>query len=102
MSLLSSFSASDAADDARRRAQTPTSESTLQLVARLERELSALPPPDPTAVAGQAEARDLVERRRQLLDQLAEIERRINQDNTQPKRRYVGPATRDRKSTRLN
>src|SRR5574337_1235996 len=66
MSLLSSFSASDAADDARRRAETTTSESTLQLVARLERELSALPPPDPTAVAGQAESRDLVERRRRI------------------------------------
>lgn len=90
-----SFQLGDAADDARRRVETTTSESTLQLVARLERELSALPPPDPTAAAGQAEARDLVERRRQLLDQLAEIERRINQDNAQPKRRYVGPATRE-------
>src|SRR5574337_1701130 len=95
MSLLSSFSASDAADDARRRAETTTSESTLQLVARLERELSALPPPDPTAVAGDPEARDLAEWRRQLLDQLAEIERRLNQDNAHPKRRYVGPATRE-------
>jgi protein TonB len=85
----------DASDDPRRHAEATPNESMLQLVARLQRELSALPPPDPSQVAGQQEARDIVERRRQLLDQLAEIERRINQDNAQPKRRYVGPATRE-------
>ncbi len=89
------FQLGDSSDDARRHAETAPNESTLQLVARLQRELSALPPPDPNQVAGQQEARELVERRRQLLDQLAEIERRINQDNAQPKRRYVGPATRE-------
>lgn len=89
------FQLGDAADDARRHAEATPNESALQLVARLERELSALPPPDPAAVAGQPEARDLVERRRQLLDQLAEIERRLNQDNAQARRRYIGPATRE-------
>ncbi len=85
----------DASDDARRHAEAAPNESTLQLVARLERELSELPPPDPNSVAGRPEAREVVERRRQLLDQLAEIERRINQSSAGPKRRYVGPATRE-------
>ena len=35
------------------------------------------------------------ERRRQLVELLAEIEKRINEENARPKRRYISPATRE-------
>ena len=35
------------------------------------------------------------EKRRQLVKLLAEIEKRINDENARPKRRYVSPATRE-------
>ena len=41
-------------------------------------------------------ARALEERRRQLLDILGAIERRVAQDSAGPRRRFVGPSTRSR------
>jgi protein TonB len=38
---------------------------------------------------------DLEERRRLLLKQMAEIERRIQQDSVKPRKRYIGPSTRE-------
>ena len=35
------------------------------------------------------------EKRRQLLKLLAEIEKRINEENSRPKKRYISPATRE-------
>jgi protein TonB len=35
------------------------------------------------------------EKRRQLIKLLAEIERRINEENAKPKKRYISPATRE-------
>ena len=35
------------------------------------------------------------ERRRQLLQLLAEIEKRVNEENARPKKRYISPATRE-------
>jgi periplasmic protein TonB len=35
------------------------------------------------------------EKRRHLIKLLAEIERRINQENARPKKRYISPATRE-------
>jgi len=54
-----------------------------------------LPPPDPQREPGSPRERELQERHRQLLQQLAEIEKRINTENARPKRRYVSPATRE-------
>ena len=42
-----------------------------------------------------AEAREQDEKRRQLLRLLAEIEKRINDENARPKKRYISPATRE-------
>ena len=39
--------------------------------------------------------RSVYEDRRQMLKLLAEIEKRINEDNAQPRKRYVSPATRE-------
>jgi protein TonB len=84
----------DAADDARRRIDEMQQQQQ-QLLAQIRRELAAMPPPDPQRETGDPEEREPDERRRQLLQLLAEIEKRINEQNARPKKRYVGPATRE-------
>ena len=70
-------------------------EQQQQLLAQIRREVALLPPPDPAREAGTPEERAQEERRRQLLRYLAEIEKRINEENTRPKKRYISPATRE-------
>jgi protein TonB len=64
------------------------------------RATSPLPPSLVTEVGDAAEEsrkqiEQLQERRRQLIDVLAEIEKRINDENARPKKRYISPATRE-------
>ena len=66
-----------------------------QLLAQIRRELAMLPMPDPMREQGNPEERAQEERRRQLVQLLAEIEKRINEENARPKRRYISPATRE-------
>jgi protein TonB len=56
---------------------------------------AALPPPDPKQPSNTPEAVAREERRRQLFKLLAEIERRVNEENARPKKRYISPATRE-------
>lgn len=84
----------EAADEARRRIDELQEQQQL-LLAQIRRELAALPPPNPQRDQGSAEAREQDERRRQLLRLLAEIEKRINEENARPKKRYISPATRE-------
>lgn len=84
----------DAADAARRRVDQLL-EQQRQLLAHVRREMAVLPPPDPQRDSGSPAERDQEERRRQLLNLLAEIERRINEENARPKKRYISPATRE-------
>jgi periplasmic protein TonB len=70
-------------------------ETQQQLLAQLRREIAMLPAPDPRRDQGEPEARALEEKRRQLVELLAEIEKRINEENARPKRRYISPATRE-------
>ena len=66
-----------------------------QLLAQIRREVALLPPPDPSKpLMSQAEA-EREERRRQMLRTLAEIEKRVNEENARPKKRYISPATRE-------
>ncbi len=66
-----------------------------QLLAHLRREMALLPQPEPKLDSGTPEARAQEERRRQLIQLLAEIEKRINEENARPKKRYISPATRE-------
>jgi protein TonB len=66
-----------------------------QLLAQIRREMALLPPPDPNRNPGKPADRDLEERRRLLLKVLAEIEKRINDENARPRKRYISPATRE-------
>jgi protein TonB len=84
----------DAAEDAQRQIEQ-LQQQQQQLLAQIRREVALLPPPDPQRDAGTPRARAQEERRRQLLRLLAEIEKRINEENARPKKRYISPATRE-------
>jgi periplasmic protein TonB len=66
-----------------------------QLLAQIRREVALLPPPDPSHVVQTVQEAEREERRRQMLRMLAEIEKRINEENARPKKRYISPATRE-------
>lgn len=66
-----------------------------ELLAQIRRELAVMPPPDPRKLSTSQQAKAEEERRRQLLDLLAEIEKRINEENARPKKRYLSPSTRE-------
>jgi hypothetical protein len=84
----------DSPDDARRRIEQLQQEQQ-QLLAQIRREIATLPPPDPRRENGTPQEREQDERRRQLLRLLAEIEKRVNEENARPKKRYISPATRE-------
>jgi protein TonB len=66
------------------------------LLAQVRRELAMLPvPASPTRAGVSQQEREQEERRRQLVRLLAEIEKRIEQENARPRKRYVSPATRE-------
>jgi protein TonB len=66
-----------------------------QLVETQQQLLAQLPPPDPKRDRGDPQNRSQEDQRRQLLQLMAEIEKRINEENSRPKRRYISPATRE-------
>jgi protein TonB len=74
---------------------TQLQEQQQQLLAQLRRELALLPPPDPRREKSDQAERARVERRRQLIDLLAEIEKRVNAESARPRKRYISPATRE-------
>jgi len=84
----------DAAEDAQRKIEA-MQEQQMVLLAQLQRQLASLPPPDPRQATSNPEAQAREEKRRQLIQLLAEIERRINEENARPKKRYISPATRE-------
>jgi len=91
----SSFTAvGDSAEEAQRQIEAMQEQQTL-LLAQIRRQLAAMPQPDPRRPGLTPEQAAQEEKRRQLLELLAEIERRVNEENARPKRRFVSPATRE-------
>jgi protein TonB len=84
----------DAAEDAQKKIDAMQEQQTL-LLTQLKKMLAALPPPDPKQATSSPEAKAREEKRRQLLKLLAEIERRIDEENARPKKRYISPSTRE-------
>ena len=84
----------DSAEDAQRKIDA-MQEQQMLLLAQLKKMLAALPPPDPKQPTTAPEAQAREEKRRQLIKLLAEIERRINEENARPKKRYISPSTRE-------
>jgi len=70
-------------------------EEQRELLARLRRELAALPTADPKREAHTAEGRARIEQRKQMLQLTAEIEKHINEESARPKKRYVSPSTKE-------
>jgi periplasmic protein TonB len=66
-----------------------------QLLTQVRRELAMLQAPDPARDETPEAQRDREERRQRMLRMLAEIEKRVNDENARPKRRYISPATRE-------
>jgi protein TonB len=64
-----------------------------QLLSMVKNELAALPPPQPRQSANRTESHADRERRKQLTELLAEIDKRIREENARPKKRYLSPAT---------
>lgn len=84
----------DATDEAQRQVEA-MQEQQMQLLAQVKKQIAALPPPDLTLPANSSTRREKEERRRRLVKILAEIEKRISEENARPKKRYVSPATRE-------
>ena len=81
-------------EEAARKLQNLQEQQTL-LLAQVKSQLAAMPPPDPNQAATKTDQMEREEKRRQLVKILAEIERRINQENARPKKRYISPAARE-------
>jgi periplasmic protein TonB len=65
------------------------------LLAQIRKSLATMPERDPkTLTEATPEEREQEEKRKQLLKLLAEIEKRVSEENSRPKKRYISPATR--------
>ena len=84
----------DAMEDMQRKVEALQEEQTM-LLASVKKELATIQRLDPTKAALNSEAAAQDEKRRQLQRLLAEIEKRINEENSRPKKRYISPATRE-------
>ena len=65
------------------------------LLSQIKDQLASMAPQVPKDASNKTEMVEREEKRRQLEKLLAEIERRINIENSRPKKRYVSPATRE-------
>ncbi len=74
--------------------QTLQEQQTLML-AQVRQQLAMMPLPDPRRNGVSAEQVAREAKRQRLEKLLAEIERRINEENARPKKRYISPATRE-------
>jgi len=66
-----------------------------RLLAQLRDRIAALPAPQPDVQNLTPEQVQREEQRQALIRTLAEIERRVNEENARPRKRYVSPATRE-------
>ncbi|MDQ0084179.1 protein TonB [Variovorax boronicumulans] len=84
----------DSFEDAQRKVDAMQAEQ-MQMLTQLKRDLAAMPAPDPRNPGDPTEATAQEEKRRQMINLLAEIERRVNEENARPKKRFLSPFTRE-------
>ena len=89
------FDAGDDAESQERRKLQNLQEQQNLMLAQIKSQIAALPSPQPRQASASAEQVEREEKRRQLIKLLAEIERRINEENARPKKRFISPATRE-------
>jgi protein TonB len=80
-------------EEEERRIETMKSQQN-RMLAQLRQQLARVPPPQPEAEAT-PEQRQQLERHQALMQALAEIEQRINDENARPRKRYISPATKE-------
>lgn len=85
----------DPVEEAMQRKLQTLQEQQNLLLAQTKTLLAALPPTDPKQPLAATDPQDREEKRRQLINLLAEIERRINQENARPRKRYISPSTHE-------
>ena len=83
----------DAAENEQRKLESMQQQQT-QLLAQIRKQLASLPLPDPRVSTNDPVQAEREQKRKQLIKILAEIEKRINEENARPKKRYISPATR--------
>jgi len=66
-----------------------------QILAQVRQQLASMPPPDLDALSTNPAVIKREQKRQALIKILAEIEKRINEENARPKKRYISPATRE-------
>ena len=84
----------DAAEDAQKKVDAMQEQQT-HLLAQVKKQLASLPPPESTVPSFDLVQAEREEKRKQLIKILAEIEKRIDEENARPKKRYISPATRE-------
>lgn len=84
----------DTPDEEVRRLEALMEQQT-QLLAQVRRALATMPPPAPAAERQTRESIEREQKRQALVRVLAEIEKRINEENARPRKRYISPATRE-------
>jgi protein TonB len=84
----------DSAEDTQHQAEMQLLQQQTILLAQKRQEVLALKPPE-VAQSSRNDATAFEERRRHQLKILAEIERRIQEENARPRKRYVTPSTRE-------
>ena len=65
------------------------------LLDQVRSQLATMSAPDPSQPAKEADEQLREEKRQQLFKLLAEIERRVAEENARPKKRFISPATRE-------
>ena len=65
------------------------------MLTQLRKQLTSMPQFDPREQSAQQDRERQEQKRKQLIKLLAEIEKRINEENARPKKRYISPATRE-------
>ncbi len=84
----------DSAEEAQKQIEAMQAQQ-MMLLSQVRAQLAAMPLPDPRQSGQPNDNTAQEEKRRQLLELLAEIERRVNEENARPKRRFVSPATKE-------
>ncbi|GAB1386052.1 TonB family protein [Melaminivora sp.] len=66
-----------------------------QILAQMQQDFARLPAPDPRAPSETGEQPTQEQKRLHLQKLLAEIEKRVQEENARPRKRYISPATRE-------
>ncbi|WP_247596850.1 TonB C-terminal domain-containing protein [Hydrogenophaga sp. PAMC20947] len=85
----------DAPEDQEERRLQELKEQQNQILTQVRQRLANLPPPDLQALNVDQASIERERQRQALVKLLAEIEKRINEENARPRKRYISPATRE-------